>query len=569
MRGTGTEVACSIVATPVDGGGTLLEMVDSLQKFSCSSGDCSLSREGPGLSELEAVGGFHCRNIRELSVLFNVSQALEDSFDLSGIARRLLRKLHDQLGMERGAFVLRNRDTGGYILNDALGLPRGYPAARYLDHIAPILARLVEGESEAVVAEILDAVEVDVETVQKLGWASDTVLVAVPLKAEKEVIGTLSIERRRQAHPTQLADLRLLGMIAALVSQAARVRQDALEQIESLRRENERLQEQITHQGKPGNMIGTASVMKTVYYHIEQVGPSGTAVILRGESGTGKELVARAIVESSPRREKPFIKFNCAALPDALIESELFGHEKGAFTGAMNARKGRFELADGGTLFLDEIGDVSLAAQAKLLRVLQEKEFERLGGHETRRADVRVIAATSRDLEAMIREGSFREDLYYRLSVFPIYLPPLRDRKCDILLLADHFIEKYYRENGGKGRAPRISSAAIDLLMSYHWPGNVRELENCMERAILLARGQSVKAHHLPPTLQKKTAAESREHPTLEDALGALEREMLVDALKETGSNMAEAARQLGLTERKMGLRVRKYNLDLERFRQA
>jgi len=535
--------------------------------FSCPSGECSVSREGPTLTALRSVGGFHCRNVRELSVLFSIAQALEGSFELSSITVNVLRRLRDIMGMERGTITLRNRDTGDFVLNDALGLPRGFRPDRYLDLILPLLDRLAKGPEDAVCADVLDVVEADDATINQLGWSENTAFMAVPLRSDAEVIGTLSIERPRQEEFTRLADLRLLGMIAALVSQAAKVRLDAVEQIESLRRENDRLQEQVAGNSRPDYMIGTASAMKEVYYHIEQVAASPTTALIRGESGTGKELVARAIVQKSDRREKPFVKFNCAALPDSIIESELFGHEKGAFTGAHNSRKGRFEMASGGTIFLDEIGDVSLQAQAKLLRVLQEKEFERVGGGETIAVDVRVIAATSRDLETMIERGEFREDLYYRLSVFPIYMPPLRERKCDILLLADHFIDKYTAQSRGTKRPPRISSAAIDLLMSYHWPGNVRELENCLERAVLLAKGQSIKVHHLPPTLQKKTAAESREHSTLDDAITALEREMLVDALKETNSNMAEAARRLGLTERKMGLRVKKYGLDRDRFR--
>jgi len=290
-----------------------------------------------------------------------------------------------------------------------------------------------------------------------------------------------------------------------------------------------------------------------------------TTVLVRGESGTGKELVAQALHEKSPRAKKPFVKLNCAALPESIIESELFGHEKGAFTGAVSLRRGRFEAAEGGTIFLDEIGDISMSTQVKLLRVLQEREFERVGGNSSIRADVRVIAATRRNLEEMMAEGSFREDLFYRLSIFPIFLPPLRERKCDILLLADHFIERYAGRLGV--RPMRISSAAIDLLMSYHWPGNVRELENCIEHAVLLAKGQSIKAHHLPPTLQAKSPTERRDTSTLAQAVAALEQEMIVDALKDTGSNMAEAARRLGISERQMGLRVRKYGIDLSRYR--
>ena len=294
---------------------------------------------------------------------------------------------------------------------------------------------------------------------------------------------------------------------------------------------------------------------------------SKTTVLIRGESGVGKELVARALHEQSPRKGKTFVKFNCAALPESIIESELFGHEKGAFTGAVAMRKGRFEVADGGTIFLDEIGDLSPPTQVKLLRVLQEKEFERVGSQTPIACDVRIITATSRNLEEMIEREKFRADLYYRLNVFPIYVPPLRERKSDILLLADHFVESFSQSSGKNVR--RISTAAVDLLVSYHWPGNVRELENCVERAVLLSPGLSIEAHHLPPTLQKKDPSEPESTGTLDSALSALEYELIVAELKRCGGNMALAARKLGLTERIMGLRVKRFNIDTKRFRPA
>mgnify|MGYP003336600131 CR=1 FL=1 len=227
------------------------------------------------------------------------------------------------------------------------------------------------------------------------------------------------------------------------------------------------------------DMIGTSPQMRAVYAQAHQVAPTRSTVILRGESGTGKELIARAVHGLSKVKDGPFVRVNCAALPEGLLESELFGHEKGAFTGAIGRKEGRFELADGGTLFLDEIGDINLSTQVKLLRVLQEREFERVGGTETVRVNVRVIAATNKDMEKAIAEGTFREDLYYRLNVFTIFVPPLRERRADLLLLADHFLEKFSREHGKVIK--RISTPAIDMLMAYHWPGNVRELENALE----------------------------------------------------------------------------------------
>ena len=286
---------------------------------------------------------------------------------------------------------------------------------------------------------------------------------------------------------------------------------------------------------------------------------------MRGESGTGKELIAHALHQHSPRAEKPFVRVNCAALPETLVESELFGYERGAFTGAQARRKGRFELADGGTLFLDEIGELSPSTQAKLLRVIQEREFERLGGTDTIRVDVRLITATNKDLERAQADGTFREDLYYRLNVFTICVPPLRDRKSDILLLADHFVEKYIRLHGRSIK--RISTPAIDMLVSYHWPGNVRELENTIERAVLVADGDVIHGHHLTPTLQTAEASGTVVTGSLGEAVAAFEGNLIQDALKSTRGNRARAARLLNTTERIINYKIRRYGIDPRRFR--
>jgi Nif-specific regulatory protein len=400
------------------------------------------------------------------------------------------------------------------------------------------------------------------------GALEKTAFICVPVKFGEEVVGCLSAERLMQAEVSLAADRRLLSLVANAIAQSAHFNRITEERLNTLRTENERLQEQLRTSLRPPNMIGNSNAMRSVYLHIEQVAGSATTVLIRGESGVGKELVARALHEQSPRKGRAFVKFNCAALPESIIESELFGHEKGAFTGAIAMRKGRFEVADGGTIFLDEIGDVSTATQVKLLRVLQEKEFERVGGHTPIKADVRILTATSRNLEQMIEQDKFRADLYYRLNVFPIYAPPLREHKSDLLLLADYFVEKYSKLNQKSVR--RISTAAIDLLMSYHWPGNVRELENCIERSVLLSPGKSIEAHHLPPTLQKKDASEkSSASGTLQTAVSALEYEMIVAELKACDGNMAAAARRLGLTERQIGLRVKGLGIDFKRFRRT
>lgn len=350
-----------------------------------------------------------------------------------------------------------------------------------------------------------------------------------------------------------------------MIAQAVRLRQEAQEEKQRLVEENARLQSALKERFRPSNIVGNSKVMRAVYDLISQVSPSEATVLVRGESGTGKELVAHAIHYNSPRADKPFVKVNCGALPESVVESELFGHERGAFTGAIATRKGRFELAHSGTIFLDEIGDLSPTTQIKLLRVLQEKEFERVGGSTTLKTDVRIVTATNRDLEILITQGLFRHDLYYRLNVFPIHIPPLRERKTDIPLLADYFIDKYSRANDKP--VLRIATPAIDMLMSYHWPGNVRELENCIERAVLLSSDQVIHSHNLPPTLQTAEASGTSYSGALDTTIETIERDFIVDALKEARGNKAKAARALGLTERIMGLRVRKHRIDAKRFR--
>jgi Nif-specific regulatory protein len=344
-----------------------------------------------------------------------------------------------------------------------------------------------------------------------------------------------------------------------------KLRKSVNEERERLLEENIRLQEELKDRFRPDNIIGNSRGMQEVYDLIARVCKSDTTVLLFGESGAGKELVAHAIHYNSRRAGKPFVKVNCAALPENILESELFGHEKGAFTGAHLQRKGRFELAEDGTIFLDEVGDLTPGMQIRLLRVLQEREFERVGGTETIKADVRVIAATNRDLDALIDTGGFRRDLYYRLNVFPIHIPPLRERRTDILLLADHFVEKYSKKNNKAIK--RISTPAIDMLMAYHWPGNVRELENCIERAVLMSSDDVIHGHHLPPTLQTAEASGTTLRGTLQETLDGVEKELITEALKSARGNRAKAARTLGLTERIMGLRVAKFGIDAKRFR--
>jgi Nif-specific regulatory protein len=350
-----------------------------------------------------------------------------------------------------------------------------------------------------------------------------------------------------------------------MISQALRIQRLIDLERRKLVEENTQLRQELRERYEFTHLIGNSGPMRRVFDQVAQVVGTGATVLIRGESGTGKELIAHALHHHSPRAGKPFVRVNCAALPETLVESELFGYERGAFTGAQARRKGRFELADGGTLFLDEIGELSPSTQAKLLRVIQEREFERLGGTATIPVDVRLITATNKNLEAALGDGTFREDLYYRLNVFTICLPPLRERKSDILLLADHFVEKYARLHGRSIK--RISTPAIDMLVSYHWPGNVRELENTIERAVLVADGDVIHGHHLSPILQTAEASGTVVSGSLAEAVEVFESNLIQDALKTTRGNRARAARLLSTTERIINYKIRRYGIDPRRFR--
>ena len=329
------------------------------------------------------------------------------------------------------------------------------------------------------------------------------------------------------------------------------------------------LQRRLDERYRIGRIRRRSSAWNRIYAQAEQVASSRATVLLVGETGTGKGEVAKAIHQMSPRRDRAFVETNCGALPDSIVESELFGHERGAFTGASTSRKGRFELADEGTLFLDEVGDLSGATQVKLLRVIQSGEFERVGGSQTLRVDTRLITATNRNLEEMVEAGSYRQDLFYRLNVFPIHLPPLRERRSDITLLADHFLQTYNK--GYAKKIKRISTPAINMMMSYHWPGNVRELENCIEHAVLTSSDDVVHAYNLPPSLQTARETHTEIIPTegasLETLVNSYEREVLVDALKASLGNCAGAARSLNTTERKLNYRIKRLNIEPRKYR--
>ncbi len=503
------------------------------------------------------------RRIQELPLLYRVSQILDQSLDMREVVSPVLESLAEYLDMKFATLTLLNRKTGDILIEAAHGLsPQQARRGRYKLGEG-VTGQVVLTGKPMIIAKTSES-PLFLDRTSR-GKRPDTSFICVPITVEQEVVGALSVDRSHAAAEVLGEDARLLEILASMIAQAVRLRRTAQEEQERLSAENERLRAELRERFRPSNIVGNSHEMQMVYDQIAQVCKSAATVLILGETGTGKELVAQAIHYNSDRANKPFIKAHCAALPESVIESELFGHEKGAFTGAIGERKGRFELASGGTLFLDEIGDIPLAIQIKLLRVLQEREFERVGGTSTIKVNVRLITATNRDLQALIQQGKFREDLFYRLHVFPIYVPALRKRKADIVLLADYFLEKYARQNHKPVR--RLSSAVIDMLMSYHWPGNVRELENCIERAVLVAEGDVIHPYHLPPTLQTAEASGVVTPGNLKGLVDAYERDLICDALKSARGNIARAARALGSTQRILGYKINQFRIDIKKYK--
>ena len=516
----------------------------------------------------EALNTKHYRRkIKELTLLFEISRILDEDMDLKEVIHPLLESMAENIGMQRATITLLNRKTGELSIEAAYGLSSQEKLKGRYKVGEGVTGKVVQTGQPMIIPNIEEEPSfLDKTGARKSRQNKQTSFICVPIKSGNEVIGTFSIDRLNQEAEMDLDDdVRLLSIVSSMIARAVQLRQRSEEEKQRLLDENSRLQNELKAKFQPDNMVGNSQAMQEVFDLMSQVSGSDATVLIRGESGTGKELVAQAIHYNSLRADKPFIKVNCAALPESVIESELFGHEKGAFTGAMNTRKGRFEMADGGTIFLDEIGEISPMTQVKLLRVLQEREIERVGGSETIKVNVRILAATNRNLEEEIEKNTFREDLYYRLNVFPIHIPPMRERKTDLMLLADFFTEKYSKKN--RKHIKRISSSAIDLIMSYHWPGNVRELENCIERAVLLSTDQVIHAYHLPPSLQSAESSDTGIVSTLQEAVDNLEKELISEALKSNRGNMAKAARKLGITERIMGLRVKKYQINYRNYR--
>ncbi|QQO07429.1 sigma-54 interaction domain-containing protein [Breznakiella homolactica] len=515
------------------------------------------------------------RSLDELELLLDIARTLDKHVELRSSLGPLLSLIELRAGLHWGMVTLLNRKTGLLKIEEAYGLTAEEKDRGVYRLGEGLVGRVFESGNSVIVPDLSkDSRFLNRAKSRSAKDLAGLTYYCVPIRSGGGVIGTLSAERRVESDDPEgrrERDIRLLEQISTIIADSAKLRERILEEQFLLRQSGIIPRDDNRNINRGGviaegsSIIGTSKAMRSAYEMLVQVAPSDATVLISGESGTGKELFAAEIHRLSRRSGNVFVRINCAALPESVIESELFGHEKGAFTGAVAQRKGRFELAHGGTLFLDEIGDLSPQVQVKLLRVLQEREIERVGGTGPVKVDVRLIAASNRNLEEDAASGKFREDLFYRLNVFPIHAPPLRERRSDIILLADHFAEKYAEKNGKAIK--RISTPAIDLLTSYSWPGNVRELENCIERAVILSADMVIHSHNLPPSLQSAESTNTEPTTTLDAALSRLEKELIVEALKMSGGNMAAAARHLGITERQMGLRVHHYGINWRLYR--
>ena len=508
-----------------------------------------------------------CR-INVLPTLFKISQVLAESEDLESSLLIILGVMQKRLKVLRGAVTLYERGSETIFIHKSFGLSDQEKSRGVYSPGEGITGEVVETGLPIVVPHLCDDSRfLDRTRAHGDGVGMNASFFCVPIIHAKKVLGTISAERVYYNRDLLKQDMELISTLGSMIAPAVELY--LMENFEKVRLENEnrRLQNALKRRFKPSNIIGNSKPMQEIYGLIHKVASTKATVLVLGESGVGKELVAGAIHFNGATSDGPFVVFNCAALPESIIESELFGHEKGSFTGAVGMRKGRFELADGGTIFLDEVGELSLPMQAKLLRVLQQKTFERVGGSKPVRVDLRIIAATNRNLPDMIEKGLFREDLFYRLNVFPITIPPLRERSSDVILLADHFVTRSAEEMDKEVK--RISTPALNMLMTYHWPGNVRELENVIERAVILSDDGVVHGYNLPPSLQTSTETGTTFGCGLEAKIQAVDYEMIVEALKTHNGNTTEAAKELGLTRRILGLRMERHGINYKNYRRG
>ncbi len=508
-----------------------------------------------------------------LETLYHIAKLLGSDQSLDKILNRILELLETRAGMNRGAIAILKPLGRELAIDISRGLSKNEKEKGHYVVGEGITGKVVESGRPIAVPRVSEEPSfLDRTGARKHIAKEDLAFLCVPVRSGDTIVGTLSVDRiLNNPEETLDGELRFLAAVSDLIAQLVLARREQTQNLEKLRRENEELKRTLSrleNEGRSSQIIGNSGSMRDLYRNTAQVAPLETTVLLRGETGTGKELVAHAIHQKSKRSDGPFIAVNCAALPESLLESELFGHEKGSFTGATAKRKGRFESAHGGTLFLDEIAEMSITAQSRLLRVIQEKEITPVGASHNKKVDVRLICATNRNLEEDIAQGKFREDLYYRINVVSLFIPPLRERGADILLLADYFINKYASLHGK--RIARLSTPAIDALSAYHWPGNVRELENVIERSVVLTTSEVIDAHDLPPSLQLKKTKNGDTRPVngeLSELVGLYEKELIVDALKDTGGNQTLAAKKLKTTKRILQYKVQKHDIDYMRFR--
>jgi Nif-specific regulatory protein len=490
-----------------------------------------------------------------MEFLINISSIISHSNDIYQELEVVLQQLCTHLNAQFSMITIVDHSSERIMIGAACGLSAEDKNKGTYRIGEGVIGKVVQTGKSIIIPDILSSKDFLNKLNVRIRTDRMTAFLCIPIIIKSRIIGTLSIHKEHR-YDTDLAyEVKFLNLTGMLIGKNVTIHRRHIEELEELRRENQRFKP-----SRPDNIIGNSSVMHDLYQLIERVSPTGSTVMIRGESGVGKELIAEAIHNSSERRQKPFVKVNCSALPESLIESELFGHEKGSFTGANTSHTGRFELANGGTLFLDEIGDIPLSIQVKLLRVLQQKQLERVGGTKTIDVDVRIIVATNRNLEEMILNNTFREDLYYRINVFPIYVPALRERRADITILADHFINKLNKRNNTT--VMRITGSALDMLMIYSWPGNIRELENVIERAMILTTDNVIHSYNLPPSLQTGISTGTVGHGPLEVVLSKVEKQMILDALIAVNGSLPKAAEKLGITERILWLRTKKYAIN-------
>jgi len=505
---------------------------------------------------------------QEVEALYRIAQLVGSALDLEKALTEVLRVLHDTLRMERATLVLADETTTRLAIRASYGLSPEEAKRGVYGLGEGIIGKIFQSVSPFVVPDISREPLFLNRTGARARFSKGEIsFIGVPVVLLQEPVGVLTVDRLFGPEISFEEDIRFLTVVVTLIAQFLNLHHAIRRRQAHLIEENRFLKAELHNRYSRHNIIGQSKVMQEVFRMIDKVAPTRATVLLLGESGTGKELVARAVHLASPRMDGPFIKINCAALPETLLESELLGHEKGAFTGAVAPKKGRFELADGGTLFLDEIGELPLALQSKLLRVLQEKQFERLGGTKTIKVDVRVIAATNRILVDSVTQGTFRADLFYRLNVVPLVLPPLRERREDIPLLIDHFLRESNKTNK---RQVRLSREVLEFLSDYEWPGNVRELQNLIERLVIMADDDCMRMEDLPAYMvaEPEYAQEETTPPCIpllapqrSLALKDLERAEVEAALRRNGWIQARAARELGITQRQIGYRLKKYGL--------